>query len=138
MEEPVCAVLGVGPGNGATIVRAFAGAGHAVAMLARRASLIDALAAELSGSMATPCDLGQPDELAQAMDRHLGPAGIHVLLLIVDGPVQSLEARARDPERPVNRFINPEAMAAAAPALTRQRPSARTFEMGLRPAGESW
>jgi NAD(P)-dependent dehydrogenase (short-subunit alcohol dehydrogenase family) len=233
MDQPVCAVLGVGPGNGAAIARAFAGAGHAVALLARRAAFIDKLATELSGALPLPCDIGQPDELARALARvadtlgpvdtlvynggrgafgsvdavsigdfeqtwrlhalglfasaqsvvpamqqrgrgnivvigatasrrgvagtaafapakmaqkglaeslarHLGPAGIHVSLLILDGLVWSPDARARHPERPEDRFISPDAVAAAALALTRQPPSAWTFEMDLRPAGESW
>lgn len=232
-KKPVCAVLGVGPGNGAALARAFAGAGRAVALLARRSSLIDELASELSGSLAIACDIGQPAEVARALDqvvatlgpvetlvynggrgafgsidtvsvddfestwrlhtlglyaaaqrvvpamkqrgrghivvigatasrrgvagtaafapakmaqkglaesmaRHLGPAGIHVALLILDGLVLSPEARARYPDRPADRFISPDAVAAAALALTRQPPSAWTFEMDLRPAGESW
>jgi hypothetical protein len=52
--------------------------------------------------------------------------------------VLSPEARARYPDRPPERFIHPDAVAAAALALTRQPPSAWTFEMDLRPAGESW
>jgi NAD(P)-dependent dehydrogenase (short-subunit alcohol dehydrogenase family) len=76
--------------------------------------------------------------LAESMARHLGPAGIHVSLLILDGLVLSPEARARYPDRAADRFISPDAVAAAALALTRQPPTAWTFEMDLRPAGESW
>jgi NAD(P)-dependent dehydrogenase (short-subunit alcohol dehydrogenase family) len=34
-KKPVCAVVGVGPGNGAALSRRFAAEGYAVAMLAR-------------------------------------------------------------------------------------------------------
>lgn len=233
MDKPVCAVLGVGPGNGAALARGFAAAGHAVALLARSAGFIGELAGELSVSLAVPCDIGQPvdveralaqvaatlgpvetlvynggrgafgpvDEvgvddfeatwrlhalglyasarqvipgmqqrgrgnivvigatasrrgvagtaafapakmaqkgLAESMARHLGPQGIHVALLILDGLVLSPGSRARRPDWPDERFIRPEAVAAAALALTQQPPSAWTFEMDLRPAQESW
>ena len=35
MPSPVCAITGVGPGNGAAFTRCFSGAGYRVAMLAR-------------------------------------------------------------------------------------------------------
>jgi len=35
-QKPVCAVVGVGPGNGAAFARRFAAEGYAVALLARR------------------------------------------------------------------------------------------------------
>ena len=34
-QKPVCAVVGVGPGNGAAFARRFAAEGYAVALLAR-------------------------------------------------------------------------------------------------------
>src|SRR5882672_3584506 len=37
--KPVCAVVGVGPGNGAALARRFAAEGFAVALLARRTEL---------------------------------------------------------------------------------------------------
>ena len=44
---PVCAVVGVGPGNGEAIARRFAADGYAVALMARRTELTGQLAAEL-------------------------------------------------------------------------------------------
>ena len=35
MSQPVCAVVGVGPGNGAAFARRFADEGYAVALLSR-------------------------------------------------------------------------------------------------------
>ena len=35
MEKPICAVVGVGPGNGAALARRFAAGGYAVALMAR-------------------------------------------------------------------------------------------------------
>lgn len=53
----MAAVVGVGPGNGTAIARAFAGAGYAVALLARRSGHIEALAKELPGAVAVTCDV---------------------------------------------------------------------------------
>jgi NAD(P)-dependent dehydrogenase (short-subunit alcohol dehydrogenase family) len=53
----VCAVVGVGPGNGEAFARRFAASGYAVALMARRAELIGRLAAELPGAKAYPCDV---------------------------------------------------------------------------------
>ncbi len=44
-KRPVCAVVGVGPGNGEAFARRFAADGYAVALMARRTEL----AAKLAG-----------------------------------------------------------------------------------------
>ncbi len=60
----VAAVAGVGPGNGSAIARRFAAAGYAVALLARNRDAIDALAKEIGGSRAYPCDVTSPESVA--------------------------------------------------------------------------
>ena len=55
--KPVCAVVGVGPGNGAALARRFAAEGFAVALLARRTELIESLASTLPGARAYACDV---------------------------------------------------------------------------------
>jgi NADP-dependent 3-hydroxy acid dehydrogenase YdfG len=57
MSDPVCLVTGVGPGTGAALVRRFARGGHRVAMLARDESRLAALAREIPGARAFPCDV---------------------------------------------------------------------------------
>lgn len=69
--------------------------------------------------------------LAQAMARHLGPKGIHVSLLILDGAVNK-------PTGGEISTLDPDDIAATAHYLTTQRPSAWTFELDLRPHLESW
>jgi NAD(P)-dependent dehydrogenase (short-subunit alcohol dehydrogenase family) len=64
--RPVCAVVGVGPGNGAAIARRFAAEGYAVALLARSRGFRDALAAELPSARAYECDAGDPASVANA------------------------------------------------------------------------
>jgi NAD(P)-dependent dehydrogenase (short-subunit alcohol dehydrogenase family) len=64
--RPVCAVVGVGPGNGAALARRFAAEGFAVALLARRTQLIEEIAATLPGSRAYACDVGDASSVEQA------------------------------------------------------------------------
>jgi NAD(P)-dependent dehydrogenase (short-subunit alcohol dehydrogenase family) len=232
-KAKVCAVVGVGPGNGEAFARRFAADGHAVALLARRAELIDRLAAELKrakpyaydvGDEASVdaafakirADLGDIDvliynagsgvwgnveevsaedlerswrvntlglfftarqvipamrrrgqgtivvvgatasrrgaagaaafaqgkmaqrALAESMARHLGPSGIHVALIIVDGVVGGPVTRSRFGDRPDEFFINPAGVAAIASDLVKQDRSAWSFEVEARPYKEKW
>lgn len=50
-------VTGVGPGTGSAIVREFIAKGYTVAMLARKAERLDALAKEQGQAVAYPCDV---------------------------------------------------------------------------------
>ena len=232
-KKPVCAVVGVGPGNGAAFARKFSAAGYAVALLARRTDLSAELAAKLPGSRAYACDVGDAASvastfeairrdlgdvdvvvynagsgtwgtiddvsaadfetswrvntlgaflvskevigpmkakkkgsivfvgatasrrgvprttafapakaaqrsLAEAMARHLWPSGIHVSIIIVDGVVDLARTRERMPDKPDGFFIKPDDVAETALMLTRQAPSAWSFEVEARPFGESW
>jgi NAD(P)-dependent dehydrogenase (short-subunit alcohol dehydrogenase family) len=73
--------------------------------------------------------------LAQSLARHLGPEGIHVSLMILDGRVQ---IPPDDAARAAPEAIDPADVAAAALMLTRQPRSAWTFELDLRPFVETW
>lgn len=232
-KKPVCAVVGIGPGNGAALARRFAGEGYAVALLARRSELSAALAAELPDARAYACDVADaasvartfaairsdlgpvdvlaynagsgtwgtiddltPDafettwrintlglflvaqqvipamkekgagsivvigatasrrgmprttafgpakaaqkSLAEAMARHLWPAGIHVSLIILDGVVDLERTRAAMPDKADDFFIRPDDVAETAWWLTRQPRSAWSFEVEARPFGETW
>jgi len=55
-QTPVCAVVGVGPGNGEAFARRFSADGYAVALIARRVERTEKLAAELPGAKAYACD----------------------------------------------------------------------------------
>ncbi len=228
MSKPVCAVVGIGPKNGAAFARRFHAAGYAVALLSRKTDYSSELVSELGeGASAYACDvaseaavgeafaavlqeLGPVDvlifnagsgtwgniedldakafeqswrvnalgafltskqvipsmvergtgnivvvgataslrgkpfttafapakaaqrSLAQAMARHLGPKGIHVSLMIIDGAI----AEPDDASAPAT--LDPAAIADAAYGLTQQPKSAWTFELDLRPFGENW
>ena len=56
-KRPVCAVVGVGPGNGEALARRFAADGYSIALMARRTELTAKLAAELPGAKAYACDV---------------------------------------------------------------------------------
>ena len=232
-KAPVCAVVGVGPGNGEAFARRFAADGYAVALLARRAELTSQLADELPRAKAYPCDvaveasvdaafaniradLGDVDvlifnagsgvwgnveevtaedlerawrintlglflaarqaipamrrrgqgaiivvgatasrrgaagaaafaqgkmaqrALAESMARHLGPSGIHVALIVVDGVVGGPVTRSRFADRPNDAFIDPAGVAAIAASLVKQDRSAWSFEVEARPYKEKW
>jgi len=68
-KVPVCAVVGVGPGNGEAFARRFSADGYAVALMARRAELTARLAGELPRAKAYPCDVGDAASVASAFER---------------------------------------------------------------------
>ncbi len=76
MTQPVCAITGVGPGNGLALARRFAAAGYRVALLARNEQRLQEHAAEIEGADAYPCDVGAADQVTKtftAIESDLGP-----------------------------------------------------------------
>ena len=229
----VCVITGVGPGNGLSLSRKFAGEGYRVAMLARSEEPLRELADQVDGGHPYPVDVGDrervhevfesirkdlgpvsvliqnagsgvfgsfldaaPDDferawrtnayglllcgqeavhdmtkagggslivvgataalrggagfasfasakaaqrsLAQSMARSLGPQGIHVAYVVVDGVIDIPRTRRMLPDRPVDFFLNPDRIADVIFDLVGQDSSAWTFELDLRPYGESW
>lgn len=67
MSAPVALVTGVGPGTGAAVARRFADGGYRVAMLARTAERLEALADELPGAQAFACNVAKEAELDRAI-----------------------------------------------------------------------
>jgi len=76
--------------------------------------------------------------LCQSMARSLGPQGIHVAYLVVDGIIDSERARRMMPSRSEKDFINPKAIADVIYQLSHQDRSCWTFELDIRPFSESW
>jgi NAD(P)-dependent dehydrogenase (short-subunit alcohol dehydrogenase family) len=233
VSKPVCAIVGVGEGNGAALARAFDRAGMAVALLARHTNFTSDLARQLCDARPYACDvsdpssiaaaftairaeMGDPDtlvynagsgvwggiesitlddfeaawrvnaygavaaskevipammaagagtiifigatasrrggprtaafapakaaqrSLAESMARSLGPKGIHVALIVVDAVVDLPATRRNMPDRPDSFFLKPDEMAATAVWLAAQPRSAWTFEIDVRPFGETW
>ncbi|MBI4695775.1 MAG: SDR family NAD(P)-dependent oxidoreductase [Gammaproteobacteria bacterium] len=76
--------------------------------------------------------------LAQSLARHLGPQGVHVSHVVIDGVIDSPRTRERFGERPEASYLKADDIAEAVYGLTCQQPSAWTFELDLRPAAEKW
>jgi NAD(P)-dependent dehydrogenase (short-subunit alcohol dehydrogenase family) len=74
--------------------------------------------------------------LAQSAARELGPKGIHVAHIVVDGGVRS-EARPDPADRP-DATLSPDGVAQAYLDLLRQPRDAWTFELDLRPWVETF
>jgi len=69
-DKPVCLVTGVGPenGTGADIAKRFTDGGYRVAMLARSADRLVALAKKFDNAYAYPCDVGKLDDLVATIE----------------------------------------------------------------------
>ena len=76
--------------------------------------------------------------LAESMARTLGPAGIHVAVIVVDAVVDLPRTRKAMADKPDSFFLEPDDMAASAVWLAQQPRSAWTFEIEVRPFGEKW
>lgn len=80
--------------------------------------------------------------LAQSMARELGPQGIHVAHVVIDGAIDTQFIAENFPQRYALKdkdgILNPEHIAEAYWQLHRQPRSAWTHEMDLRPWMETW
>lgn len=76
--------------------------------------------------------------LAQSMARQLGAEKIHVASVVIDGVVDLPRTRKALADKPDDFFVKPAAVADAVWNLCQQHPSAWTFELDIRPFGESW
>jgi NADP-dependent 3-hydroxy acid dehydrogenase YdfG len=233
MDTKICAILGVGPGNGLAFARKFSGAGYGVALCARRADKMAEYAPEIDGASGYGCDVSDQDSLkaalaairdemgpidtliynagsaawgsvddlqpqdlqrgfevnaiglfsaaklvlpqmreaghgnivvigagaalrgrpatisfaaskaaqrsvAQSLARQLGPENIHVSYIVLDGAVDLEATKARMPDKPDTFYLAANGVADAALMLVQQDRQAWSFEIDLRPFGESW
>jgi NAD(P)-dependent dehydrogenase (short-subunit alcohol dehydrogenase family) len=76
--------------------------------------------------------------LAQSMARELGPQGIHVAHVVIDGQIDSPRVRTRFPDREQSTFLDPAAIAETYWSLYAQDASAWTHEIDLRPSVEKF
>ena len=76
--------------------------------------------------------------LAQALARDLGPKGIHVAWINVDGSIDIPGARGLKPSLKDADFLKPEAIAETYWHLAHQDPSAWTMELEVRPFKEKF
>ena len=81
MTKPLCIVIGVGPGNGASFARRFSSDGHHIAILARNVNYLNSLAKSIPDCDAFPCDVREPEALRKTLTEvadRLGPASIMI------------------------------------------------------------
>jgi NAD(P)-dependent dehydrogenase (short-subunit alcohol dehydrogenase family) len=80
--------------------------------------------------------------LAQSLARELGPKGVHVAHIVIDGAIDGAFIRSLLPDaadkRAREEILVPDAIAKNYVWLHRQERSAWTFEMDLRPWTEFW
>jgi len=233
MTKKICAIVGVGPGNGAALSRAFAGADYDVAMIARNTETLAEFERQIPGTRGVTADVTDPQalrdaferidkemgavdaliynagsgsfanveetsleeferawrvnslgfliaakavipamkskgagaivaigatasirgraqttafasakaaqrSLAQSLARYLGPEGIHVGYIIIDGVIDLKRTREMMPDKPDSFFLQPDDIAKSVLAVVEQPKSAWTFEWDARPYAESW
>ena len=76
--------------------------------------------------------------LAQAMARDLGPKGVHVAYFVIDAVIDVPWTRQMFGAKPDDFFIHPAAIADEVWHVAHQDRSAWSFDVELRPFGESW
>lgn len=99
MAKPVCAVVGVGPGNGSAFARKFAREGYAVALLARSRKVTEALESELEDARAYECDATDAQSIQivfAGVERDLGMIGV---LIYNAGSGDWSNVEATDPKK---------------------------------------
>jgi short-subunit dehydrogenase len=76
--------------------------------------------------------------LAEAMARQLGPQGVHVAYVVIDAVIDLAWTRRMYPDKPDEFFIKPAAIADEIWHVAHQDRSAWSFNVEIRPFGESW
>ena len=98
-------ITGASSGIGEALARELTRRGHAVALLARRADLLEKLAAELPGSVAIPCDVADAASVAAAVqhaEKTLGgPIDLAIANAGIGVPSHAAKFRIEDAERMV-------------------------------------
>ncbi|MGI9257314.1 MAG: SDR family NAD(P)-dependent oxidoreductase [Gammaproteobacteria bacterium] len=79
MSKPVCAIVGIGPKNGAAFARRFAAEGYRIALLSRSTDFGEELAKDLGDARAYACDASDPESVVAAfaaVREDLGPVSV--------------------------------------------------------------
>lgn len=108
---------------------------------ARGAIMVTGATASLRGgpnSAAFAAAKAAQRSLAQSAARSLGPKGIHVSYVIVDGVIDMPTTRTFFRDQPDEFFLKPDAIAETFYHIVHQDRSAWTFEVDIRPFIEKW
>jgi hypothetical protein len=76
--------------------------------------------------------------MADSMAREFWPQGIHVAHVVIDGIIDTPRVRAEFGLTEDEPALAPEAIASSYWSLIQQDPSAWSFEIDVRPAGEAF
>lgn len=76
--------------------------------------------------------------LAESIARELGPKGVHVAYVLIDAVIDLEWTRKRWPDAPDAFFIKPAAIAEEIWHVAHQDRSAWSFNVEIRPFGETW
>jgi NAD(P)-dependent dehydrogenase (short-subunit alcohol dehydrogenase family) len=76
--------------------------------------------------------------LAEAIAREIGPKGVHVAYVMIDAVIDLEWTRKRWPDAPDDFFITPAAIAEEVWRIAHQDRCAWSFNVELRPFGETW
>jgi short-subunit dehydrogenase len=76
--------------------------------------------------------------LAEAIARDLGPKGVHVAYVVIDAVIDLEWTRKMFPKAPDEFFITPAAIAEEVWHVAHQERSAWSFNVEVRPFGETW
>jgi NAD(P)-dependent dehydrogenase (short-subunit alcohol dehydrogenase family) len=76
--------------------------------------------------------------LAESMARELGPKGVHVAYVLIDAVIDLAWTRERFKGKPDDFFIKPQTIADEIWHVVHQDRSAWSFNVELRPFGETW
>ena len=75
---------------------------------------------------------------SQSLAKELGPSGIHVAHVVVDGLIDNGRTRQLNPTVPDENYMNPVSIAKSIIHVAEQDRSCWTFEWDLRPNNEKW
>lgn len=81
MPDPVCVIIGAGPGNGAAFARRLAREGFGTALIARSRTTLDPLEAEIPGSRGYACDATDEDAVADTFEQIRAQLGAPTVLI---------------------------------------------------------
>jgi len=76
--------------------------------------------------------------LSQSLAKEFGPQGVHVAHFVIDGQINTPRQVKDQPDRPINSFLNSDAIADTYHHVHTQPVNCWAFEMDLRPSVEKW
>lgn len=101
---------------------------------------IGATASTRGGNQTAPFCIakGALRSFSQSLAREVGPKGVHVAHLIIDGIIDNVRTQALNPAAKREEYIDPKMIAKTVLHVAGQDKSCWTFEWDVRPYNEKW